>query len=319
MDIDYNTSSCVTELDKLIEKAVCRDQCGKLKNIVNLLKQPDPLEDSARPSAGPIKKEETIKVKVEELPSRILTRDESRTIEGQKVQDVAAPVVILTGKITFWNRELPKSALLYLPKYLPYQTEDSRGSNVRDWVIKQAEKPLNLLELDPGFLYVYWNRAAFGVRKIGYSTRDVGVRLGEWEQDCKHIAEEQYRSPSKVMNVRRVERLVHAELKNYRVKEYGCRGCLGNHDEWFKDVDFEFILESIKFWTNWIMKGQYEEVESRWLLKEHAKNESSELCTRLSEANIRERKEKSTTRTSQRYGLRPRAATRSSSHKSRRP
>ena len=315
MNMGNKTSTSVAELVKLIKMAVCHNQRDELEEKVSLLIQPDSPKDSARPSAGPIVKEAAIKGKLEKLPSSLQMRDESRTTEGQEVQPVDAPIAFLGCKIIWWWREPRKTAFVYLPAYHPYRKDGSHCSNVEEWVKQQAETPLTKSELTAGYLYVYWNRATFGVRKIGFSTRDVSVRLGEWERDCKHIAEEQYRSPSKVRNVKRVERLVHAELKDFRVEEHDCPGCKRDHDEWFKDVNLEIILESIEFWTDWVMKEQYEEVDSEWLLKEDAKNESSELCTRLSVANIRERKEKSIKRTSQRHNLRPNAATRSSSHR----
>ena len=85
---------------------------------------------------------------------------------------------------------------------------------------------------------MYWNRASFAVRKIRYTARDVRLRLDEWKAQCNYIAEEQYHSPSKVRNVTRVERQVHAELKDFRAFEPGCHGCLKSHNEWFKDVGF---------------------------------------------------------------------------------
>ena len=118
--------------------------------------------------------------------------------------------------------------------------------------------------------------------------------------------------------MKRLERLVHAELKDYRVKEHGCHGCLGNHKEWFRGVGLDIILESIAFWTQWMEKGQYEEVKGEWRLKMGARKELPQLCTKLAVINARESKEKSTTISPPRHDLRPRSATRSPSHRSRR-
>lgn len=313
-----NTQTCVDELLELIKMAVCPYQRGKVNRKVTLLVPKGPLEDDARASAGPIVKEETVKVKVKEPPGRILISDESRTNGEWDAQAAVSPVVLSTPKITYWLRERPRKTLVYLPDYRPYQTKDARGSNVRDWVIKQAEKPLTPRELDTGYLYVYWNQARFGGFKIGYSC-DVDKRLKRWESKCKHTPEERYRSPHEVRNVKRLELLVHAELKEYRVQEHRCRGCFKNHIEWFKGVDFNTILESIEFWTKWIMKedGPYEKVKSKWRLKEDAKKELPQLCNMLSVAKAEESKVKSITITPRRYNLRPRMAKRSSSSKSR--
>ena len=318
MNFENNTQRCVDELVELIKMAFCSYQRATLTRKIRLLVPPDPPKDSASPSAGPIIKE-AIKGKVRALPGRILTGDESRITGERKAQAAVSPVALSTPKITYWLRASSRTTLVYLPDYRRYKTAKSSCSDVRGWVIQQAKKPLTPRELHTGYLYVYWNQATFGVCKIGYTTLDVSTRLRQWETKCKHTAQEQYRSPFEVRNVKRLERLVHAELKEYRLKEYGCHGCLGNHDEWFTGVDFKIILESIEFWTKWIMKeqGQYEKVKGKWLLKEDAKEELPQLCNRLSVVNAEESKATSITITPRRHNLRPRVAKRSSSYKSR--
>lgn len=296
-----NTQRCVEELHELIDLAICPYQCSKVKRRVGLLVSPDP------------RKEETIKAKAEELPDRILTRDESSITEGQKAQSVVSPVALSTPKITYWLRERSRTTLVYFPDFRPYQTKRARASIVTNWVIKQAERPLTRRQCKAGYLYVYWNKATFGIYKIGFTTLDVDERLKGWESQCKHTAQKLYQSPFEVKNVERLEKLVHAELKEFRVKEYGCHGCLGNHDEWFKDVDFEVIRESIAFWTKWIMEEPYEEVKGKWLLKEDAKKGLPQLCNMLSVLKAKERKAKSITITARRHNLRPRFARSSSS------
>ena len=300
-----NTQRCVDELHELIDLAICPYQCSKVKRRVGLLVPPDP------------RKEETIKAEVEELPDRILKRDESSITGGQKAQAVVSPVALSTPKITYWLRERSRTTLVYFPNFRSYQTKRARASIVTNWVIKQAERPLTPRQCKAGYLYVYWNKATFGDYKIGFTTLDVDERLKEWESRCKHTAQKLYQSPFEVKNVERLEKLVHAELKEFRVKEYGCRGCLGNHDEWFKGVDFEVVRESIAFWTKWIMEEPYEEVEGKWLLKEDAKKELPELCSRLSVVKPKESKAKSIRITAQRHNLRPRIARNSSSRFSR--
>ena len=232
ISIEGSTPECVIDkLRKLIELTICRHQCKKLQGEVDRLVLPDPPKDSTCQPAGPII-EETIKDKIEEVPS--------------------SPVTLSTTDFTPWWDKASKSALQYLADYLPYQRSKLVVST---WVETQANTPLTKRELDTGSLYVYWNQANFGVYKIGYSTVDVTQRLRKWETQCKHTAQRLYWSRIKVPNVRRLERLVHAELKDYRVKEECCHGCKRGHNEWFI-VDFNLIQKSIAFWTGWIRKGQ---------------------------------------------------------------
>lgn len=158
----------------------------------------------------------------------------------------------------------------YLPYFLPFRSSELAKMTVNRFVVQQATEPFNI-KLDPkkklgeGFLYIYWNAATFGVRKIG-STNDVGARLTKWEKDCKHGAVEQYRSPRKVRHVARVEQLVHADLSDYRVFEPACRGCLKSHIEWFSGLSLALIIRRIEAWSQWIDEKPYEEVDRQWHL-----------------------------------------------------
>lgn len=96
-----------------------------------------------------------------------------------------------------------------------------------------------------------------------------------------------------------MEQLIHADLKDYRVFEPACHGCLKSHNEWFGGVEFEVILERIKFWTQWISKGPYENDKGRWLLREDFKKELPQLYT-MSNGHARKMKERLMARTSRR-------------------
>lgn len=289
-NIVHDMSRSVAQLVTFIETAVCHWHLGALEEKVRMLSKPASLRNSARSSAASTQSEGDINAKLRTL-------------------------VASSGcRITYWWRAMPAKALWYLPEYRPYQAPGSSGLPVSEWVMKEAKKPLSTYKPDetqPGYLYVYWNRASFGLLKIGYTTRDVAVRLSEWEADCQHVAEEQYRSPFLVNNVARLERLVHADLNDFRVFEPFCRGCHKCHIEWFKGVDFETVLKKIEFWTNWMMKDPYKEDGHEWLLTENAENEVEHFYAQSREPNT-SAKQASVPRTPLRRRLRPRPTTRPS-------
>ena len=184
-----------------------------------------------------------------------------------------------------WKSGRPHSSGLdkYLPLLLPYRRPESAQLTVNDFVARQAMEPFDVnpdsekrsdprTKLDPdkelgkGYMYIYWNEATFGVLKIGFTTREVSVRLGEWEKGCKHAAKQQYSSPCKVQHVARVEQLVHAELLRYRVFEPACRTCLKSHIEWFQGVNLAFVVKRIEVWSQWMSEGPYQKVDRKWQL-----------------------------------------------------
>ena len=313
MNVKNNPPGDIVKLTELVKTAVCYQQRSKVLMELSPSVPQDSVKNRARPSASPTTKTLAIKVKVEEVPSSPRMSDKSRTPEELGIQAIVSPLTLLTTDFIPWWGKVSKSALQYLADYHPYQRSKLAVST---WVEEQANKPLTTLELKTGSLYVYWNQANFGVYKIGYSTVDVRTRLRKWQTQCKHTAQQLYRTRVEVPHARRLERLVHAELKDYRVKEECCRGCKRGHDEWFT-VDYKLMLKSIAFWTEWIRKRQYENVKGRWRLKEDARKELPQLCTKLSVVNAEESKDKSTTISPPRYNLRPRSASRSPSHRSR--
>lgn len=312
-DIKNNPPGDIVKLTKLVKLAVCHQQRDELLNKLSLSGPQNPVKDRARPSTSLTTKKPIIKVEIEEVPSSPRMSDGSRTPEEQDVQAVLSPVTHLTPDFTPWWKKGSKSALQYLADYLPHQRNKLAVST---WVEEQANKTLTTLEHKTGYLYVYWNEANFGVYKIGYTTVDVSTRLRRWQTQCKHTAQQLYQSRVEVPNVRRLERLVHAELDDYRVKEKRCRGCKRGHDEWF-NVEYKLIEKSIAFWTEWIRKRPYEKVKGRWRLKEDARKELPQLCTKLSVVIAKESKETSTTISPPRYNFRRRSATRSPSRRGR--
>ena len=266
MRITDDTSRVVTQLEKFIDTAVCHKQLGSLKKNVRMLLKPVSLQNSTRPVAA------------------------SAPDQGNRNANHAVPVAFRGERITFWWPETPTNSLWYLPEYLPYEAYGSSSLSASEWVMKEVKEPLSTYkpnETLPGYLYVYWNQASFGTMKIGYTTKDVRVRLDEWEADCQHIAQELYRSPFKVNNAARLERLVHADLNDFRVFETLCRSCQTCHIEWFKDVKFETVLEKIEFWTNWMMKRPYKNNGRQWLLSAEAQQEVQEYSTRSTDSTSR--------------------------------
>ena len=169
--------------------------------------------------------------------------------------------------------EIPdeKGLVKYLPQIVPYRPPGSAQLTVSEFVMQQAMEPFDVIgvpekELGEGYLYVYWNEATFGVRKIGFTTYDVDDRLKNWETTCKRTAKEEYRSPFKVRHAAKIEQLVHADLLEHRVREPACRTCLKSHIEWFRGVSLTFIIGRIEAWSQWISDRPYEQVGGQWCL-----------------------------------------------------
>ncbi|KIW71612.1 hypothetical protein PV04_03755 [Phialophora macrospora] len=114
-------------------------------------------------------------------------------------------------------------------------------------------KPLTSADMHRvGYIYTYWQPPNMGYVKIGYS-KDVKKRLADWRRQCGFNLEEhnsgEIRTTARVSHLHRIESLIHAELKDYRLLEPSCTGCGKSHREWF-EVRPNHALRVVAKWTN---------------------------------------------------------------------
>ncbi|CAI6339426.1 unnamed protein product [Periconia digitata] len=173
----------------------------------------------------------------------------------------------------------------WLTCFTVWQPTWSKYLSVSQALEKQAQRPLLKTEIPPGYIYMYWVKGNFGLAKIGYST-DIDRRLREWRKQCKQDCQLQKSAgPGQCLRVlvphaRRLENLIHAELKELRGKMF-CKVCGTNHREWFEVSEGHAVAVYLK-WKDWIMQSPYERVEDGlWKLKEDVADSLEEVCRPL--------------------------------------
>jgi hypothetical protein len=167
----------------------------------------------------------------------------------------------------------------HIQKFKPYQPANTKNKTVTEALMSLHAKPLSLESgSKTGFIYIYWYPGNFGHVKIGYSERlNPDERLKEWSKQCKHEVEG-YKH-FKVHHMRRVESLVHTELKDHRRTEV-CPGCGKTHKEWF-EVEAEFAAQVIEKYQLWATTQPYERLRDGWRLKTTAMDGLEDLCKPL--------------------------------------
>lgn len=109
-----------------------------------------------------------------------------------------------------------------------------------------------------GLIYIYWipgnQEILEGLVKIGVTNVTVASRLevGKGWRKCHPELVHKYPTKSiKFPHARRVERLIHAELRISRHRQIGCPHCARNsHVELFA-VPLAQAIEVTKRWTEW--------------------------------------------------------------------
>lgn len=123
--------------------------------------------------------------------------------------------------------------------------------------LTQTEKSNRAVKGDI-YTYAFPNhyRDAHPYLKIGF-TKDPERRMADWDRKCGYKPEEL--SHHTAENYARVERLVHIQLANLRMKEHnGCPGCTKKHQEWF-NVRSTRASEVISLWCDWMRQLPYDE------------------------------------------------------------
>ena len=167
-----------------------------------------------------------------------------------------------------------------LKTWVPWQPQWSAHLDVKATLVECVTMPLVPREGKKGYLYIYRTKSEFGIRKIGV-TNNIEARMNGWRNKCKREITLVYPTPDErasTKHVYRLEKLVHAELKDYREAEHNCGCKTKRHREWFRAED-PHIMEVVRRWTEWIQTGPYEKIGTMWQLKEEERKKLDEICT----------------------------------------
>ena len=284
LNIHTDKQECFDKLVELTSIVVCHNQRGFVKDELKALLQTDQSRWSAQSASALQVPQAEGNRNVDRSDVALVSqeRDLSHTptkIMVMKKKKIGMNFPPPTFEVEFWLRTPRWHRLNYLPKYEPFDIRELYSKSLRDYLMDEARAPLYTAEsrsvrgfrppdeTKDGYLYVYWNRASFGLIKIGHTTIEVNQRLQKWEDDCQRVADEHYRSPHKIKHVARVEKLIHTEFRKFRVCTW-CKLCRKNHIEWFRGLDLALVKRRMEAWTDWVTKEPYEIREGEWRLKE---------------------------------------------------
>lgn len=182
----------------------------------------------------------------------------------------------------------PKSKLSKIPSFpigplLLWETRNTKGKHVSQVVQEHIWTMLTNKEKDDGWIYVLKHYSDGRVRKIGTSKKPK-ERLEQWNRDCKRTHE----CDNILLEVPfalRIEKLIHAELKDLR-RRIECIGCSTEHKkrqhcEWF-EVPAEHMWRVIQKWTSWGKTVPYEVAfNNKYRLKLDVIRDLQEICEPL--------------------------------------
>jgi hypothetical protein len=165
----------------------------------------------------------------------------------------------------------------------PWQPSFSRDLTVDFALMKVIQTVPSTNSGGNGFIYICWHESSSRVIKIGRTT-DVMRRLQERSRHCRgtyKVDPQLYNGTKMVVPfVGKVEKLIHTELENYRVR-MDCNGCGLTHYEWFR-VSKEHVMKVFQKWKDWMSQESYMQTDDgRWVLKPSFLVQTREVCRPL--------------------------------------
>ena len=171
---------------------------------------------------------------------------------------------------------------------IPYDARARTTENTAVFVQGAMRRGLTRREVQTeGYIYIYNFPGNFGHVKIGVTSKSPEERLQCWQKQCGHVPELLFPKTEDDLvpmpHVYRVEKLVHAQLRNYRKKELQCRKCRKSHVEWFESSVPEAIAAARR-WSIWIREKPYEKgTTGDWVLAKSQKEKIGALCRGVEE------------------------------------
>lgn len=111
-------------------------------------------------------------------------------------------------------------------------------------------------EVNDGRVYIYTVPGNDGFVKIGFTTKEGTAREDQWKEACNRNPTTIHKTEL-IPHAHRVERLVHAELMEHRVRIF-CERCQYQHIEWF-EVLADTAIAVVRKWSSWMLIKPYEE------------------------------------------------------------
>jgi len=166
--------------------------------------------------------------------------------------------------------------LSYALAFTPYQPKHQAHMSIQSALLSVITTPLKPTDLKPGYIYIFWDLEHFGMAKIGF-TKDLKARLQQWNTKCKRT-HSYHGELAQIPHVSRIERLMHIELKEYRMQRR-CEGCPATHREWFNVGEMQAVRVFRK-WQEWIEMEPYklDKKSGEWRIRDEMLDTLDRVC-----------------------------------------
>ncbi|EXJ66016.1 uncharacterized protein A1O5_10993 [Cladophialophora psammophila CBS 110553] len=135
-------------------------------------------------------------------------------------------------------------------EFTPHAARSHPSTSVSREILRRLTQP----ERRPASIYVFDRPSSPGILKIGITAHSVSSRLQEWSKQCGYTPNLLF-SAEHVPHAKRIESLLHLELREERRREGMCRGCGRRHSEWF-EISEEQAEEVMGGWADFMERAE---------------------------------------------------------------
>lgn len=128
-----------------------------------------------------------------------------------------------------------------------------------EMVHERIFKPLQVKEIESGFIYVLRRNDDEEYYKVGFTGVDVQTRLASHNKDCKGNWELVCSTDERIKHAKRVEKLIHleCEARGTRYQEKYCKtggsNCKSHHNEIIK-ATLQEVKRCVEHWVDWMIR-----------------------------------------------------------------
>ncbi|KAJ9635856.1 hypothetical protein H2199_008209 [Coniosporium tulheliwenetii] len=142
----------------------------------------------------------------------------------------------------------------------PFGQQIRTANEIDDDIRTMARKPiLGSKAADKtalGYVYIYRDPERPNLHKIGYTNKEISERQRWIQAKCSITLESIPHGLIPVRNAERAEKLVHAELRNFR-RVFTCK-CGTKHREWYEVTEKE-ALRVVRRWDSFLRQVPYDD------------------------------------------------------------
>ncbi|EAU34096.1 predicted protein [Aspergillus terreus NIH2624] len=179
----------------------------------------------------------------------------------------------------------PAKPIATLQQLIPWCPDGQKKRSINQRLLETCISPLTpKKDHKTGFIYICLSSGGHERMKIGCAENIDGRlrQLGKCEKGLSLYFPKDDEKGLPIPHFYRAEKLIQAELRDYRRELSNCSNCNKNHREWFEGVGVDLAADVARKWIDWVRRKPYVlrdyEGKAEWVLSDEASDSLKTVC-----------------------------------------